>query len=339
MSRPRLGFVGLGWIGAIRLQAVADSGRAEIGALCEADPARLDAARQAHPRAAAFSDYGNLLEHIDGLGLDGFVIATPNALHAPQTLSALERGLAVFCQKPLALDADEARALVEAARRANRRLGVDYSYRHTDGARALKAMVERGELGRAFSVESVFHNAYGPDKAWCWDAACAGGGALMDLGVHMIDMVLWLLDGQAVAVHGRAFRNGTPLAAGPGIDDFATARLELNGGAAAHIAVSWNAHTGRDCLMRTTVFGTAGGAEFHNVNGSFYDFELIRFDGRSEQTLGSESRDWLGRGIVDWVTRLAEAPSYDPGCEGSVAVNEVVDAVYAAGTPAARALA
>lgn len=339
MSRPRLAFVGLGWIGAMRLDAVARSGRAEIRAICDADPARLAAVRAAHPAAEVFVDQDALLEHGAADGLDGIVVATPNALHAAQVLQALERGIAVFCQKPLALDAAEARMLTDAAQRADRLLGVDYSYRHTDGARALKAMLEGGELGRVFAIETAFHNAYGPDKAWCWDVALAGGGALMDLGVHQIDMVLWLLDRPVKAVHGCVFREGEPLATAPGIDDFATARLELEGGAAAHMAVSWHAHVGRDCVIRTTAFGTAGGAELRNVAGSFYDFELVRFQSRTEERRVGESRDWLGRGIVEWVTRLAESSSYDPGCERSVAVSAAVDAIYAASARPARALA
>ena len=146
------------------------------------------------------------------MGLDGVVIATPNALHAPQTLAALERGLAVFCQKPLALDAREARAMVKAAREADRLLGVDYSYRFTDGAQELRRVVQAGELGKIFSLDLVFHNAYGPDKPWCFDPRLAGGGSLMDLGVHLIDLAFWLLDDPTIRrVRGGAFRRGERL--------------------------------------------------------------------------------------------------------------------------------
>ncbi len=329
MSAPRLGFVGLGWIGAMRMESVAASGQAVVAALCDASDDRL--ARAVAPSsAAAFPDYDALLRRAADLRLDGIVIATPNALHAPQTLAALERGLAVFCQKPLALNATEARGLVEAARRADRLLGVDYSYRYTDGARALRRAARAGELGRVFSVESVFHNAYGPDKAWCYDPAAAGGGALMDLGVHQVDLPLWILDSPGVRdVRGRAFRQGEPLV-GVGIDDFAVARLELEDRTLVHLAVSWNAHAGADCVIRTTLFGTGGGVELRNIEGGFFDFETVRRDGRNERILRRESRDWLGRAILDWVGRLAESPEYRPGIERSVRVAEVIDAIYGA---------
>lgn len=333
MSAPRLGFVGVGWIGAMRMAAVAASGRAVVAALCDAAEERLAEAAARHGGAAAFTMYDELLKQAESLALDGIVIATPNALHAPQALAALERRLAVFCQKPLALNAAEAREMVEAARRADRLLGVDYSYRYTDGAREVRRMVQAGEIGHVFHVESIFHNAFGPDKAWCYDPRLAGGGALIDLGVHQIDLVLWILGARGVrSVHGRAFRGGKPFR-GIGIDDFVTADLELEGGTRVHLAVSWNAHAGQDCIIRTSLFGTAGGVEFRNIDGSFFDFEVERRDGRQRRVIARESRDWLGRAILDWVERMRESPAFDATIEGSVHVAEVVDAIYATNIP------
>jgi predicted dehydrogenase len=110
------------------------------------------------------------------------------------------------------------------------------------------------------------------------------------------------------------------------VDDFANARIELEGGASASVAVSWNAHAGQDCVIRLSAFGTSGGAEFRNVDGSFYDFELARFSGRSGEVAVRESRDWLGKAILDWAGRLGEG--FDPGIGRSVQVSDVVDAVY-----------
>src|SRR5436309_8689778 len=105
--------------------------------------------------------------------------------------------------------------MVAAARAADRLLGVDYSYRFTDGARELRRRIQAGELGRVFSLELVFHNAYGPDKPWCFDPRMAGGGALMDLDVHLIDLALWLWDDRAIRrVRGGAFRRGERLSLG-----------------------------------------------------------------------------------------------------------------------------
>jgi predicted dehydrogenase len=334
---PRLGFVGLGWIGTMRLQALAEAGVAQVAAVCESAPERLAETGNAHPGAARFTEYESMLERADELELDGVVIATPNVLHAPQSIAALERGLAVFCQKPLALTAREAEKMVDAARDADRLLGVDYSYRFTDGARELRRIVQAGELGRIFSLELVFHNAYGPDKPWCFDPSLSGGGALMDLGVHLIDLAFWLLDDPPVRrVRGGVFRQGERLSLGrltptgeAGVDDFASGWIDLSeGDTVASLAVSWNAHAGQDCVIRAAVFGTGGGAEFRNVNGSFYDFELERFAGRSGEVVVRESKDWLGRAALDWARRLGESNRFDPEIARSVWVSEVVDGIY-----------
>jgi predicted dehydrogenase len=153
----------------------------------------------------------------------------------------------------------------------------------------------------------------------------------MDLGVHLVDLALWVLDGATVptieAVHGGVWSGGEPIHT-LGIDDFASARIDLAGGAAVSLAASWNAHAGQDCVLRLAAFGTAGGAEFRNVGGSFFDFELVRFHGRSGEVVVRESRDWLGKAILDWAGRLGDGGRYDPEIGRSITVSRVVDALY-----------
>ena len=98
------------------------------------------------------------------------------------------------CQKPLARTAEEAGRVVAAARNADVLLGVDSSYRHTQGMRRIRELVAQGRLGQVYAVDLVFHDAYGPDKPWFHDMAQSGGGCLMDLGIHLIDLALWALD-------------------------------------------------------------------------------------------------------------------------------------------------
>ena len=130
------------------------------------------------------------LDELLDADLDGLVIATPSALHADQAIAALNRGLAVFCQKPLARTADEARRVVETARATDRLLHVDLSYRHLAASNALRRLVRGGDLGHIYAIEAVFHNAYGPSTAWARDRHRSGGGCLIDLGVHLVDLAL-----------------------------------------------------------------------------------------------------------------------------------------------------
>src|SRR5690606_9981181 len=120
--------------------------------------------------------------------------------------------LAVFCQKPLGRTAAEAAAAVAAARQADRLLAVDLSYRFTQGMQRIREQVRAGALGRVFAADLVFHNAYGPDKPWFYDPRLAGGGCVMDLGVHLVDLALWLLDFPDVErVESTLLAGGAPL--------------------------------------------------------------------------------------------------------------------------------
>lgn len=324
---PRLGFAGAGWIGMNRLEAIAAAGRAEVAAVLDPMPAAVQRVVALAPEAVVAADFRSLL----ALDLDGIVIATPSALHAEQATAALERGCAVFCQKPLGRTVAETRRVVDAARAADRLLHVDLSYRHHTGMHRIRELITRGELGDVYAVEAVFHNAYGPDKPWFYDARLSGGGCLLDLGIHLVDLALWCLDfPQVHEATGHLLSRGATLARdGAAVEDFAAAQLLLSTGATVQLACSWKAPAGCDARIGLTFYGTEGGATFQNVGGSFYDFraEHLRPD-RSRETLVEPPDVWGGRAAVEWSRRLALDRGFDPQIEHVVAVAETLDRLY-----------
>ena len=323
---PRLGFLGTGWIGRDRLQAVAASGAGEIAGIVDSVPACAEAARVLAPRATVMESLDELLD----AGLDGLVIATPSALHAGQSVAALERGLAVFCQKPLGRSAEETIRVVDAARDADRLLAVDLSYRHVDAARRVRDLVSSGALGEVFAAELVFHNAYGPDKPWFHDPALSGGGCVIDLGIHLVDLALWTLGQPAVsAVSARLFAGGLPLAGRTDVvEDYAVATLDFEGGGVARLACSWNLSAGRDAVIGAEFFGTNGSAALRNVGGSFYDFTATHARGTREETIARPPDAWGGRAVVAWARQLARDPGYDPDAERLVELAAAIDGIY-----------
>jgi predicted dehydrogenase len=298
-SRPRLGFLGLGWIGRSRLDAISDSGLAHVSAL--ADPAVPDAL--------------DTLDELFCSELDGVVIATPSALHAEQAIAALDRGLAVFCQKPLGRTAPEAWAVVEAARRADRLLGVDLSYRFVTAFRVARELVRSGQLGEILAADLVFHNAYGPDKPWFYDPELAGGGCVIDLGVHLVDLAVWTLDLEPQEITSRL--HGRP------VEEWATAELDH-----VRLACSWNFHVGRDAVIEAVFYGTEGSIAVRNVDGSFYDFRCELLRGTRAEVLVEPPDDWSGRAAVDWAGRLAAGEGFDPAAADHARVAEILDRIY-----------
>lgn len=331
-GRPRLGFLGTGWIGRHRMERIAESGVAEVAMICDALPQVVEATAAAAPQAKVACDLAELLAG----GLHGIVIATPSAQHAEQSILALESGHAVFCQKPLGRNAAEVEAVVRAAETADRLLGVDLSYRYTEGMRRIREVLKAGEIGELYACELVFHNAYGPDKPWFYDARLSGGGCVMDLGVHLVDLALWMLDfPKATGVRSRLFAAGKPLGNGAQVEDYGIATIDFAGGAVAQIACSWRLPVGRDALISATFYGTRGGLELRNVNGSFYDFTAEQFHGTSRKTLASPPDAWGGRAAVAWAEKLAAHRGFDPEIWQTVEVAKVLDAIYGRG-PLAR---
>jgi predicted dehydrogenase len=325
-SRPRLGFLGVGWIGRHRMEAVIAESISEVIAIADTSKELTERAQRLAPRAAAARTLEDLLE----VELDGIVIATPSALHAVQTRTALEHGVAVFCQKPLARTAAETRSVLRAARAANRLLGVDLSYRHTRAIHCVRELVAGGELGDIYAVDLTFHNAYGPDKPWFRDPILSGGGCVIDLGIHLVDLALWILEFPPVMhVTSRLYARGRLLEARPDIvEDFAVAQLELASGAVARLACSWNLSAGCDAVIEVTFHGTRGAASFRNVNGSFYDFVAEHWVG-THRTLVTEPPDaWGGRAVVAWTRQLAFSCSFDAEVENISEVATVLDRIY-----------
>jgi len=308
---------------------VAEAGVAEISAIHDVQASAVEEAQKVSRDAVQFSDFEELLNH----DLNGVVIATPNCLHAEQSIAALKRGIAVFCQKPLGRNAFETRKIVDAARAADRLLGVDLSYRAIPAMVAVSDLVESGELGKVFAVDAKFHNGYGPDKAWFRDFSLSGGGCVLDLGSHLLDLALRPLGSPRVTrVQSSLFANGNLLAQGSeAVEDYGVATIETEDGTVINLSCCWNLNIGRDAEIEIAFYGTRGGAKLRNVDGSFYDFVGERFSGTKTERLSNPADtewQWGGLATLEWIERLAADGSFDRDAERFVLLAEVIDSVY-----------
>ena len=319
-----LGFLGTGWIGRNRMEAMLATGEAKAVAICDPNAENASAAEDLAHDAEIVGSLDELL----ACEPDGVIIATPSALHAEQCIRAFDHGTAVFCQKPLGRTAGEVEAVLDAARGADRLLGVDLSYRHTAAMQAIRARIRAGELGQVFAADLTFHNAYGPQSGWFWDPQLSGGGCLIDLGVHLVDLLLWLFDfPEVVDARGTLLRDGR-LAAPDEVESYATGELVLANGVAARIACSWNLSAGRDAVIDASFYGTAAGAAMRNENGSFFDFSAELFRGQNRERLTSPPDAWGGRAAAEWVKKLASGERFAGSTTGLAETARALDRLY-----------
>lgn len=325
MTPPRLGFVGAGWIGAHRMRAAVAAGAATAAVVADPD---CDIAAKAAADVGCDRVVASLEEALTS-DLDGVVLATPSALHAAQAVAALEAGLPVFCQKPLGRTAGECADVVMAARRADVLLGVDLSYRYASAFATAIQLVRDGGVGRVYAADLVFHNAYGPNKPWFVDPALSGGGCLIDLGTHLVDLALQALGTKVHAVSAALFARGAPLAdPSAAVEDYAEAQLTMGDGAVVRLACSWFLPAGTDAVIEAHFHGADGGVSVRNVGGSFYDFTCDRYEGRAAQRLVDPPDEWGGRALVAWATALDAGATFDPAVDTVLEVAATLDRIY-----------
>jgi predicted dehydrogenase len=276
VTELRVGVIGLGWAGQQHLAAyeALDGVRTVALAGLEAQARSALADRYGVEREVA--RWEELLE-LDGL--DAVSIAVPTFLHAPIAIAALERGLHVLSEKPIARNESEARAMVDAARAAGRVLDVGFNHRQRGDINKLKEVVDAGRLGRPYYAKAWWLRRSGiPGRgSWFTTAELAGGGPLVDIGIHVLDYSLFLLGNPTVtavsastydllASAGFGFspdagKTSVEGSTGFDVEDLATVFMRLEGGGTLLVEASWAAHRIDGDQFGITLYGSEGGAE------------------------------------------------------------------------------
>ena len=250
----RVGLIGTGAIAQIvHLPLLKDLPGVRVEAVCDIDD----------DKAAAIAkrlDIPHVFEYTEELfssgTVDAVVICTPNPMHEEQVVAALDAGLHVLVERPLALDAAGARAAVEAAERADRTLMVAYNNRFRPDALGLKSFVSSGELGDIFTLHGTWFTRKVRPKRRTWrHQRSTGGGAFMDLGVQVLDLCLWMLDHPSAVSVCAHLNPGEEME----VEDSAVALVRLETGSTISVQVTWSLVAEQD-RHHLRVFGSAGSA-------------------------------------------------------------------------------
>ncbi len=251
----RIGLVGVGAAAQVNhipaLKRIEDF---ELVALCDRDPEK--GARVAQKFQIPRS-YSRLEELLSDDAVDVVDVCTPNFLHSPMAVAALEAGKHVFCERPLARSADEAQAMVKAARKADRTLMCSIQHRFRPDAQLLRKFVEKGDLGEIFFVKAGWlrQRTQWDSDEWRRQKRESGGGVVLDLGFQVLDQALWILGSpkvESVTASLHRARKGE-------VEDNATAFFRLASGATLTLEVTWGLLMEKD-FAYVNLFGSGGAA-------------------------------------------------------------------------------
>jgi predicted dehydrogenase len=333
-ARLRIGIIGLG-IGRSHIEGWRQHPQVDVVAVADADAARLDQVGEHYGIATRYTSAEKMLavEKFDVVS-----ICTPNKFHKELAIAAFEAGNHVLCEKPMAMNAAEGRAMLAAAKRAGKRLMINFSYRFSAASRGLKTQVDAGMFGDFYFGRTVWHRRRGMPGfgGWFGTKALAGGGPLIDLGVHRLDLALWLMGyPKPTWVMGNTYDPiARRLADAAGktydVEDLAAAFIRFENGATLVVEASWAANIQEAELMETRLLGTKAGLLQKNLNEGYqFDAHVYTEQNGAQFDMHLHPPTTPAKsGMHDYAQAiLSDTPHPASGEEGLV-VMELLDAIY-----------
>ena len=203
MSKLKIGIIGTGSISHVHIKPYLENPDVELYALCDINEKRLNSVAEQYGVSRKFTDYNEMLKLPE---LDAVSVCTWNSMHAPCTIAALNAGKHVLCEKPMAMNSSEAIAMKEAADRNGKLLMIGFVRRFGNDCVILKDFINAGDFGEIYYAKACYLRRKGSPGGWFGDKSRAGGGPLIDLGVHVIDFVRYLMGNpKPISVYGATF--------------------------------------------------------------------------------------------------------------------------------------
>jgi predicted dehydrogenase len=336
----KVGLIGVGGIARTHVPGWAASQHAELVAASDINTTVLEEWGRLHGISKLSTDPADLFRDPD---IDIIDICTPNMYHAPLTIAALEAGKHVICEKPLAPTPKEIRKMIEARDRAGKMLMTAQHFRFKGISQAMKREIEAGALGDIYHARGwmLRRNGFIPTSSFVAKQH-SGGGPCIDIGVHILDLTLWLMGNpKPVAVSGvakaplahvagqfPAWFPDRPLSSEWDVEDFAAAFVRFENGATLMLEVSWLLHhdiEGED--MQMWLYGTQGGC--HWPKGDFLSSNYqTRQLYNSTIKITKDPMEPHALECVEFAKAIAEEAPSPVQAEQSLQVMAILDGIY-----------
>jgi predicted dehydrogenase len=308
-----MGVIGIGWWSDVLAASVVGSHCVEIGAAYTRDAGKRAAFAQRFGCAEAHS-----LQALLGMrDLDGMIVTVPNSVHREVVTAAAAAGKHVFVEKPIANELADGEAIIAACRREGVILSVGHCYRRHTGLRRMRALIDDGTIGRISCAEAVFAKDRGltlkDPSDWRFRSAEMPGGCFMQIGIHQVDNLLYLL-GAARSVFGTFARLETEAQ----VDDLASTVITFESGAVATVAANYITAE----RFRVSVYGTKAIATFDLAEG----LSLQQRGERAGAPIEVEPNDYLRAEIEEFAACIIEGRLPEVGGAEAMAALAVVRA-------------
>lgn len=339
-GKINIGFIGAGNIASIHMEQCKKlSDLCTLGGVTDANRQLAENRAEQYGIAQVYASADELLASPE---LDAVVVCVPNRYHEPYTIRALEAGKHVLLEKPMAVDLQAAKNIVKASKRSQATLMIAHQMRFESIPRQIKERLDAGELGRIYTAKTGWLRRKGIPGwgTWFTRRTESGGGPLIDIGVHMLDLTLYLMGNpKPVAVSGAVYAEFGPHRRGIGswgapnwegsfdVEDLASAFIRMEDGSTLALDVSWAAHLDTDELPYVQLLGTEGGASYRGNAGKL----LFEQDGvlsetvLSKRTEDGDARVAMLRHFLDCIREGKEPIT--PVMSGYTS-NLIIDAIY-----------
>ncbi len=338
-GRVNLGVIGAGWPGQMHAEAMRGLPNAHLYGCADVNPERRVAFEQSYAPKKSFSDYRALLREPQ---IDAVMICLPNFLHFPAALAALEAGKHVFCEKPPTLNGAEMKVLREEATKRGLVYFFGRQFRFTPGMRKAKELILEGRLGRIYHGKAIWVRSRGIPAGvggWFTEKQRSGGGALIDIGVHALDSVWYLMGNpQPVSVSAQVFRNFEHFVQTPifDVEDAAYAFIRFANGAVVNLETSWAGNL-TDDIPTGTYFGREmNNSVIYGTKATLQLKPLTLFEDQNGQLATVpleplEDENSFALQLANFLAAIKGQASAINNADQAVALMEMLDAIYASG--------
>ena len=259
MEKVKLGVIGLGSISQlIHLPNISKLNDVFLSAVAEVKKNRLNLISEKFSIQNRYTDYQEMLENED---IDAIIIATPTNTHKEIAIDCLSAGKHVLVEKPLARTHAEAKEIVEAAKKYKKKLMVGMNLRYRPDTMLLRSIINSSEIGEPFYAKCGWIRSRSSEEKWFTKKEEAGGGVIIDLGIHLLDLALWLMNfPQVSSVSCKNFYHFTK-----NVEDTSISFIKFKDGSLINIEVSWSLAADKDNFY-LTVYGNKGSASLNPLN-------------------------------------------------------------------------